>query len=120
MIKKILLLSCLVFISVPVMADEIIINATPAKQFSGFTNSAQTKYPSLYSPKSVVDMQYEDMDEDGNPRDVVSAKKVIKEGVNTGKVAPMTYGNFPQNYDSSNSMMLMQGGMQGMFNQIGY
>ena len=32
--------------------------------------------------------------------------------------APMTYSQFPQNYDSSNSMMLMQGGMQNMF--MGY
>ena len=30
----------------------------------------------------------------------------------------MTYSQFPQNYDSSNSMMLMQGGMQNMF--MGY
>lgn len=120
MLKKVITLSCLVLMSVPVAAEEVTINATPARQFSGLTNSAQPKYPSLYRPKSVVDMQYDEMDEDGNQRDVVSVKKVIKEGMNTGKVAPMTYGAFPQNYDSSNSMMMMQGGMQGMFNQMGY
>ncbi len=31
-----------------------------------------------------------------------------------GKRTPMTYEQFPKNYDSSNSMMLMQGGMGGM------
>ena len=32
--------------------------------------------------------------------------------------SPMTYDQYPKNYDSSNSMMLMQGGMQNMF--MGY
>ncbi len=30
------------------------------------------------------------------------------------KRTPMTYEQFPKNYDSSNSMMMMQGGMGGM------
>ena len=36
----------------------------------------------------------------------------------SNKSTPMTYDQFPQNYDSSNTMMMMQGGMQNMF--MGY
>lgn len=122
MVRKILLLICLFTISLPVLADELLdkLNSTPASQFSGFTNTARPKYPSLYRAKSVVDMQYEDDEKEMEQGDVVSVKKILKENPGVVKSAPMTYSSFPQNYDSSNSMMMMNGGMQGMFNQIGY
>lgn len=120
MIKKIILTLCLISVTAPVFADELInkLNATPLNQFSGTSNTVRAKYPSLYKAKSVVDMQYEDAEKEET--DVVSVKEIMRQNPDTRKIAPMTYGNFPQHYDSSNSMMMMQGGMQGMFNQIGY
>lgn len=111
--KFILLLLALSFIA-PVLADEI--NLTPKNSFSGFNNNGiRSKYPQLQKTVSASDIIEEQNDK------VISRKSVREMGptspVNTGST-PMTYDQFPKNYDSSNSMMLMQGGMQNMF--MGY
>lgn len=111
--KIILLLLALSFIA-PVLADEI--NLTPKNSFSGFNNNGiRSKYPQLQKTVSASDIIEEQNDK------VISRKSVREMGptspVNTGST-PMTYDQFPKNYDSSNSMMLMQGGMQNMF--MGY
>ena len=98
--KKIILVLALLIVSAPVFSEEI--NLTPKNTFSGFNNNgARPKYPQLNK--------------------TLSASDLIEMGSTTpsndGR-APMTYSQFPQNYDSSNSMMLMQGGMQNMF--MGY
>ena len=111
--KFILLLLALSFIA-PVLADEI--NLTPKNSFSCFNNNGiRSKYPQLQKTVSASDIIEEQNDK------VISRKSVREMGptspVNTGST-PMTYDQFPKNYDSSNSMMLMQGGMQNMF--MGY
>lgn len=111
--KIILLLLALSFIA-PVLADEI--NLTPKNSFSGFNNNGiRSKYPQLQKTVSASDIIEEQNDK------VINRKSVREMGftspVNTGST-PMTYDQFPKNYDSSNSMMLMQGGMQNMF--MGY
>lgn len=111
--KIILLLLALSFIA-PVWADEI--NLTPKNSFSGFNNNGiRSKYPQLQKTVSASDIIEEQNDK------VINRKSVREMGltspVNTGST-PMTYDQFPKNYDSSNSMMLMQGGMQNMF--MGY
>lgn len=111
--KIILLLLALSFIA-PVLADEI--NLTPKNSFSGFNNNGiRSKYPQLQKTVSASDIIEEQND------NIMSKKSVREMGytspVNNGS-APMTYDQFPKNYDSSNSMMLMQGGMQNMF--MGY
>ena len=105
-----------------VLAEEVTVNLTPAKKFSGVTNKSSFKYP----PLSASDLEYEEgMSEiDGNKnysKPPVSARQIVNQDPDAVRRAPaMNYSNFPQNYDSSNSMMMMQGGMQSMFNQIGY
>lgn len=112
--KKFILLILALSFMVPVLADEI--NLTPKNSFSGFNNNGiRSKYPQLRKPVSASDIIEEQNDN-------VMSKKSVKEmglssPVNTGNT-PMTYDQFPKNYDSSNSMMLMQGGMQNMF--MGY
>ena len=111
--KIILLLLALSFIA-PVLADEI--NLTPKNSFSGFNNNGiRSKYPQLQKTVSASDIIEEQNDK------VINRKSVREMGltspVNTGST-PMTYDQFPKNYDSSNSMMLMHGGMQNMF--MGY
>ncbi|MDR1327807.1 MAG: hypothetical protein LBJ74_05310 [Heliobacteriaceae bacterium] len=85
-------------LALPVMAEEI--------QFSGAVNQAHPQYPALYQEKSY--------DEGTKP-----VAREIKKNPAGEKRAPMTYGNFPQNYDSSNNMMLMQQ-MQGGMGVMGY
>lgn len=113
-IKKIILLLLALSFIAPVLADEI--NLTPKNSFSGFNNNGiRSKYPQLQKTVSASDIIEEQNDK------VISRKSVREMGltspVNTGST-PMTYDQFPKNYDSSNSMMLMQGGMQNMF--MGY
>ena len=113
-IKKIILLLLALSFIAPVLADEI--NLTPKNSFSGFNNNGiRSKYPQLQKTVSASDIIEEQNDK------VISRKSVREMGltspVNTGST-PMTYDQVPKNYDSSNSMMLMQGGMQNMF--MGY
>lgn len=113
-IKKIILLLLALSFIAPVLADEI--NLTPKNSFSGFNNNGiRSKYPQLQKTVSASDIIEEQNDK------VISRKSVREMGltspVNTGST-PMTYDQFPKNYDSSNSMMLMQGGIQNMF--MGY
>ncbi len=119
MLRNFIFLSCFMLMTIPVFADEVTVNMTPAKQFSGITNKSKFSYPSL----SVSDMEYEEgmYELDGeNVSRPVSARQIVNQDPDAVRKAPMNYSNFPQHYDSSNSMMMMQGGMQGMFNQLGY
>lgn len=95
----------LALITLPAIADEI--NMTPQNTFSGYYNksTARPMYPRLNSP--------------ADPRAELMKKKSVHDMGNTtptldGKT-PMTYNQFPKNYDSSN-MMLQQGIQQGMQN----
>ena len=113
--KKFILVLSLLIVSAPVFSEEI--NLTPKNTFSGFNNNgARPKYPQLNKTLSASDLI-----EEQNENEVMGPKSVKEMGnttpSNDGR-APMTYSQFPQNYDSSNSMMLMQGGMQNMF--MGY
>ncbi len=124
MLKRILLLLCIMSLGLNVLAEEVTVNLTPAKKFSGVTNKASFKYP----PLSVSDLEYDEgmaeMIEEGEidfSKRPVSARQIVNQDPDALRRTPaMNYSNFPQNYDSSNSMMMMQGGMQSMFNQIGY
>lgn len=104
------LIFCL-YTFLPSFADEI--NLTPQKTFSGLKNIARPTYPQLNRPQ----YSFEQTERDN----IMKAKSVHEMGdITPGKDMPMTYGQFPQNYDSSN-MMLMQGiqnGMQNMY--MGY
>ena len=63
--------------------------------------------PPAKAPKRVVkQIKVNDEDED------ISTYRKYEEAMD--KRTPMTYEQFPKNYDSSNSMMMMQGGMGGM------
>lgn len=63
--------------------------------------------PPAKAPKRVVkQIKVNDEDED------ISTSRKYEEAMD--KRTPMTYEQFPKNYDSSNSMMMMQGGMGGM------
>lgn len=95
--KKGLLLSVLLLIG----AMPILASASEEIYFSGAQNKAPKTIPQLSSSsknKSVYDYEEEAKD---TPRE-------IKRNPNSTKQAPMTYGNFPQNLDSSNVMMMMQ------------
>ena len=110
MIKNLLLVTALLITALPIMANDI--NMTPQNTFSGYNNnSARKQYPRIYraTTTSTPITQQEDF---------MKPKSVREMGdLTPTKDSPMTYGQFPQNYDSSN-MMLMQGvqnGMQNMF-----
>lgn len=105
----------MMLIITPVFAEEI--NLTPKNSFSGFNNNGvRSAYPQLKKSVSATDII-----EEQNENELMRPKSVREMGNITpsnNSGAPMTYSQFPQNYDSSNSMMLMQGGMQNMF--MGY
>ncbi len=118
MLKRIVLVLILTGFISPVFAEEI--NMTPHDAFSGIhNNSAHPAYPHLNKPLSASDI----VEEEGI-NDIMAPKSVRQMGNITPSVdkqAPMTYSQFPQYMDSSNSMMMMQGiqgGMQNMF--MGY
>ena len=110
--KKFIFTASLLILAAPVFADDV--NMTPQNAFSGYTNSAtKTTYPRLIKPLSASDI----MDE----RSEIMRPKSVREMGNTTPrndgTTPMTYNQFPQNYDSSN-MMLMQGVRNGMQNML--
>ena len=112
--KKIVLAVLLISFALPVFSEEV--NLTPKNAFSGFNNNAaRAKYPQLTKPVSASDIMEERAESIMSPKSVRQMGDVTPN--NDGR-SPMTYSQFPQNYDSSNSMMLMQGGMQNMF--MGY
>lgn len=112
--KKIFLALLLLSFALPVFSEEV--NLTPKNAFSGFNNNAaRAKYPQLRQSVSASDIVEERAESIMSPRSVREMGDIIPS--NNGN-SPMTYSQFPQNYDSSNSMMLMQGGMQNMF--MGY
>lgn len=103
----------LIFATSTVWANEI--NMTPQGSFSGYYNK------STYSPVKRPISQYNYQD---NRANIMKAKSIHEMGdinpTNNGK-SPMTYNQFPQNYDSSNSMMMMQGVQNGLQNTfMGY
>lgn len=113
--KKLIIAIAILSITTPVFSEEI--NLTPKNSFSGFNNTAaRAKYPQLQKTLSASDII-----EEQEANSMMGPKSVREMGNITpsnNTSAPMTYSQFPQNYDSSNSMMLMQGGMQNMF--MGY
>ncbi len=112
--KKFILVLLLLTIAVPVLAEEV--NLTPKNSFSGFNNNGvRSKYPQLKKTVSASDIMEEQSESVIAPKSV--REMGVSNGLNNGRT-PMTYDQFPQHYDSSNSMMLMQGGMQNMF--MGY
>lgn len=113
--KKLILAIAILFITTPVFSEEI--NLTPKNSFSGFNNSAaKARYPHLQKTLSASDIvEEQEANSMMGPKSVREMGNITPSNNNS---APMTYSQFPQNYDSSNSMMLMQGGMQNMF--MGY
>ena len=113
--KKLIIAIAILSITTPVFSEEI--NLTPKNSFSGFNNTAaRAKYPQLQKTLSASDIV-----EEQEANSMMGPKSVREMGNITpsnNTSTPMTYSQFPQNYDSSNSMMLMQGGMQNMF--MGY
>lgn len=113
--KKLIIAIAILSITTPVFSEEI--NLTPKNSFSGFNNTAaRAKYPQFQKTLSASDIV-----EEQEANSMMGPKSVREMGNITpsnNTSAPMTYSQFPQNYDSSNSMMLMQGGMQNMF--MGY
>lgn len=113
--KKLILAIAILSITTPVFSEEI--NLTPKNTYSGFNNTAaRAKYPQLQKTLSASEIV-----EEQEANSMMGPKSVREMGNITpsnNSNAPMTYNQFPQNYDSSNSMMLMQGGMQNMF--MGY
>lgn len=109
--KMVLIFTLLIFVS-PVFAEEI--NMTPQSTFSGVNNKGiKPAYPKFNIPvmSDTVDTREDFM----KPK---SVRHMSEFTPSNDKKAPMTYNEFPQNYDSSNSMMLIQGGMNNMF--MGY
>lgn len=103
--RKLILIIALV--GLPVMADDI--NMTPQNTFSGYygKSAIRTTYPRLNSAS--------------DPRAELMKKRSVHEMGNinpsNNNKTPMTYSQFPKNYDSSN-MLLQQGiqnGMQNMY-----
>lgn len=115
MIKKIILVSILLSFGISVFAEDI--NMTPYSSFSGYTNvGVRSQYPHLkqsVSADDVLEERYEKQNDFMKPLSVRRVRNVTPPS-NDGKT-PMKYEQFPKNYDSSNSMMLMQGGMNNMF-----
>ena len=115
--RKFVLVLMLLALATPVWAEEV--NLTPKNSFSGFNNNGiRSKYPQLKKTVSASDIIEERND---NSNSIMAPKSVREMGVSSpmnNGITPMTYEQFPKNYDSSNSMMLMQGGMQNMF--MGY
>jgi len=112
--KKIIFALLLISFATPVFSEEI--NLTPKNSFSGFNNNGvRSKYPQLKNTVSASDVI-----EEKEENSIMAPKSVRQMGSITpsNSSAPMTYSQFPQNYDSSNSMMLMQGGMQSMQNMF--
>lgn len=110
MIKKLFLISLLIFTVMPVFADDI--NMTPQGTFSGFNNNeAHRKYPQLTRSSYPTDTTQQ--------RNELMKPKSVREmgNINPSTNGPMTYSQFPQNYDSSN-MMLMQNVKDGMQNML--
>ena len=107
MFKKLVLI--LILLAAPVLADDI--NMTPQSTFSGFNNNGtRPMYPRLETTHRQIPID--------NRADIMKPKSVreLNTSGSTGK-APMTYNQFPQNYDSSN-MLHSQGlrnSIQNMF-----
>ena len=117
MLKKLVFVLILAGFIMPVSAEEI--NMTPHETFSGVYNkSAHPAYPHLNKPLSATDIiEEEGVDEIMKPKSVKQMGNITP---SANKQTPMTYSQFPQYMDSSNSMMMqgIQGGMQNMF--MGY
>ena len=113
--KKLIIAIAILSITTPVFSEEI--NLTPKNSFSGFNNTAaRAKYPQLQKTLSASDIVEEQ--EANSMMGPKSAREMGNITPSNNTSTPMTYSQFPQNYNSSNSMMLMQGGMQNMF--MGY
>lgn len=124
MLKKSLFILALLM-ALPCIAEETTgllysenINMTPQRTFSGYSSSTN-KYPKLNSiHNSSVYRTYSTQDQQRT--EIMKAKSVKDIGNYSrfnDKDSSMTYGQFPQNRDSSDMMHLQQinNGVQNMF-----
>ncbi len=116
MLKKIIITAALIAIVLPAFSEEI--NLTPKNSYSGFNNTGtRSKYPQLQKTVSASDI----VEEQNSIMKSKSVREMGSVNLKNDGSTPMTYSQFPQNYDSSNTMMMMQdvqNGMQNMF--MGY
>lgn len=111
--KKFIFTLLFVCFALPTVAEDI--NMTPQHSFYGYSNNGfKTQMPKLHKPLSATDIVEE-------RSEIMKPKSVKNMGDTTpSQNSPMTYDRFPQNYDSSN-MMLMQSVRNNMQNMlIGY
>lgn len=98
--KQIILGLILIVIALPAFCEEEIkINENKMKSFSGTYETARPKFPPLSAAEEVMKSQYETENADVKPDKATM---------------PMQMNAFTQNYDSSNSMMMMQNVMPNM------
>ena len=95
--KKLIIAIAILSITTPVFSEEI--NLTPKNSFSGFNNTAaRAKYPQLQKTLSASDIV-----EEQEANSMMGPKSVREMGNITpsnNTSAPMTYSQFPQNYES--------------------
>ena len=98
--KQIILGLILMLIALPAFSEEEIkINENKMKSFSGTYETARPKYPPLSAAEEVMKSEYENENSTAKP---------------DRATMPMQMNAFTQNYDSSNSMMMMQNVMPNM------
>lgn len=128
--KKILLLMCLLAFAIPVSAEETAANAeaiqymNQSQGYSGFNRALPKGEHEVFKKPTKVTKE-KTYDYYGYEEEDIELKTPVKKVIKTRsesdsstpasiKNTPMTYENFPKFYDSSNSMMMMQNGMQGL------
>ncbi len=104
--KKTVLILGILFIAAPMFAaEEITPNFSNYKNYSGVQNTSRPTIPALERSKSIYDYNNDYDDE----KPVSDAREIKKNPTQqSSKAAPMTYGNFPQNYDGMEAQMMMQ------------
>lgn len=128
--KKIVLLICLSVFAFPVFADEPASNneavqyMNQSQGYSGFNRSLPKGEHEVFKKPTKITKE-KTYDYYGYEEDDIELKTPVKKVIKTrtegdenitpaARSTPMTYDNFPKFYDSSNSMMMMQNGMQGL------
>lgn len=112
MFKNLILVTALIITTLPILANEI--NMTPQGTFSGYYNKSTIS--SSIPKRPISQYKYDD-----SRYNVMRAKSVHEMGDITpsnSTKAPMSYNQFPNTYDSSNSMMMMQGVQNSIQNSL--
>lgn len=122
--KKFILFFVLLMGILPVLADESP-NAEAVKYYNS-QSGAFSRNINMYGLNRAVVNRTENVNDDDEvvldavkpEKKVIKQRKISEDNVtssqNSDKRTPMTYEQFPKNYDSSNSMMMMPGGIGGM------